>query len=366
MQINKPDITDLLSDESFIRYCKKSSPADIIFWEDYLLKNPDQLELIEAAKDRFLVLFNTIAEADLREQEDRLRNRLSGIAPVISIDESSGTGAGKRRMFWIRLTAVACILIIICIFSISHFSSKKEKAFKTFLTNYGERKNIQLPDGSVVNLNAGSKIVINESFDQLARDVYLTGEAFFDVKHNEKKPFIVHTADMDVKALGTAFDIKAYNEERLTQTSLIRGIVEVTLKKNNNKVLLYPSQKIIWENNSGDSPDAGSPSKKAAPNNPAKISPQKIKVTEQGDIKEIAWKDNKLVFDNDTMDEIAHMIERWYGVHILFRNEEIRSYRFTGVFEREDLRTVLTYLKESRQFNFKIDNGENLTVYLSI
>jgi transmembrane sensor len=195
--------------------------------------------------------------------------------------------------------------------------------------------------------------------------VYLTGEAFFDVKHNDKKPFIVHTVDMDVRALGTAFDVKAYKEEKLTQTSLIRGVVEVTLKKNNNKVLLYPSQKVIWEH--GVQAVAGNESiaKKTGLNPPGNVVPEKMKMTEQGDVKEIAWKDNKLVFEDDSLEEIANMIERWYAVKIFFKNDEIRSYRFTGVFEKEDLKTVLNFLKESREFNFKIVKDENLTVYLS-
>jgi len=222
-----------------------------------------------------------------------------------------------------------------------------------------------LPDGSVVNLNAGSKIQIADTFDRSVRDVYLSGEAFFDVKHNPEKPFIVHTADMDVRAIGTAFDIKAYGEEKVTQAALIRGLVEVTLKKNNDKILLYPSQKITWTNSTSSADKETESPKSISHQIPVSIVPEKIKVTQQGDIKEIAWKDNKLIFEDDSLGEIAHMLERWYGVQILFKNEDIRNYRYTGVFEREDLKTLLEFLKESRQFTFRIDNGETQTVYLT-
>ena len=86
-----------------------------------------------------------------------------------------------------------------------------------------------------------------ESFGVFNRDVYLEGEAFFDVKHNAKLPFIVRTPAMDVKALGTAFDVKAYLNEKTTETSLIRGLLEVTLKEGSTRtMLLYPNQKIKY------------------------------------------------------------------------------------------------------------------------
>ena len=368
MHRNKPDITDLLSDESFINYCRKSSPEDIIYWENYIQQNPSQREFIELARGRFLLLFNVFAEADREEQASRLISRLNQIqeAPVVKMDERVEIRLQKKRWLWLKISGAAAVIIVISLFAIRYSGHDKNNTLKTFETNYGERKNIQLPDGSVVNLNAGSKIQIDESFDVTARNVYLTGEAFFDVKHNAIKPFVVHTSEMDVKALGTAFDVKAYQDEKLTETSLIRGSVEVTLKKDNNKVLLlHPNEKITWKRRTASTGDNNSPTIQTNALKSDVKSPEAIRVTDHGDIKEIAWKENKLVFEDDSLGDIAVLLERWYGVRIEFNDDSIRNYRFTGVFEKEDLQALLDFLKESKSFNYRINNGEIQTVLLS-
>lgn len=366
MHKNKPEITDLLSDDSFISYCKRSSPKDVAYWENYIHENPSQRELVEFAREQFLLLFNTLAEADLAEQTLRLKSRLNKNAetPVVKMEEIE-TKPRKTIRLWLKISA-AVVFLIAALLTIRYLIPVKYKALKAFTTTYGERKNIQLPDGSVVNLNAGSEIDIDESFDVSARHVYLKGEAFFDVRHNEKKPFIVHTAEMDIKALGTAFDVKAYLDERITETSLIRGSIEVTLKKDNNRVLLLqPNQKITWNRNPGKPHINDAGTTHADESRPIGKGPQPIRVTDHGEIKEIAWKENKLMFDDDLLSDVAILLERWYGVHIEFKDDIIRSYRFTGVFEKEDLQTVLDFLKESKPFNYKINNGEIVTVFLS-
>ena len=368
MQRNKPDITDLLSDESFINYCRNSSPEDIAYWENYIQENPSQRELIELARGRFLLLFNVFAEADREEQVNRLKSRLNQIqeAPVVKMDERVEIKSPGKYRLWLTISGAAAVIIVISLFAIRYSGRVKNNTLKTFETTYGERKNIQLPDGSVVNLNAGSKIQIDESFDVSTRNVYLTGEAFFDVKHNTQKPFIVHTSEMDVKALGTAFDVKAYQEEKLTETSLIRGSVEVTLKKDNNMVLLLrPNQKITWKGGTVKRGDNNSPTVQTKVLKTDVRVPEPIRVTDHGDIKEIAWKENKLVFEDDSLADIAVLLERWYGVRIEFDDDSIRSYRFTGVFEKEDLQALLDFLKESKSFNYRINNGQIQTVLLS-
>ena len=371
MTPDKMDITDLLADESFVNYCKGTSPEDMAYWENYIRENADRRLLVEDAREKFFQLFNTLAEADLEEQVSRLKNRLdlldmSEPAPVVQMDRFEKKKSKKKISLMIKLTAAAVLLAAV-FFTINYYNSGRSKGIKTFLAAYGERKNIQLPDGSDVTLNAGSKIEINESFGVSTRDVYLEGEAFFDVKHNGKLPFIVHTVAMDVRALGTAFNVKAYLNEKITETSLIRGLIEVTLKESNNRtMLLYPNQKIKWEHplakagNSNSSTTNGSDSL-----NVADSLVKKLQVTDYGNIKEVAWKENILEFDDDLFGDIAIQLERWYGAQIEFEDDSLRNYRFTGKYEKEDINTVLDFLKESKKFNYKIEYGETLKVNLS-
>jgi len=362
-------IEDLLADESFIKYCKKSSAEDVAFWENYILENPDRRLLLEDAKERFVQVFNALAEADLAEQETRLIKGLNLLesAPMIQMEGFEKKKSRNIISMLVKVTSAAAILILAVLFTINYFGIGKNKGTKTFLAAYGERKNIQLPDGSYVILNAGSKIEINASFAVSTRDVFLEGEAFFDVKHNEKLPFIVHTCAMDIKALGTAFNVKAYLNEKITETSLIRGLIEVTLKEiDNRKMLLYPNQKIKWEQPFTKGDDAKVPK---VENGDALIATdnlvKKLLVTDDGDIKEIAWKENKLIFEDELFSDIAVLLERWYGVQIEFMDDTIRNYRFTGTFNKENINTVLNFLKESRTFNYDIEAGETLKIKLS-
>lgn len=365
---NSEDIADLLADESFINYCMHSSPEDTAFWENYSQQSPARRELVELARERFLLLFTVLGESDREEQATRLKNKLNQkeAAPVVKMDERGAALPPKKIALRFKFAGAVAVMML-AVFAVQHYwVPEKNKPVRTFITSFGERKNVQLPDGSVVNLNVGSRIKIDGSFGLSARNVYLEGEAFFDVKHNEKIPFIVHTATMDIKALGTAFDVKAYGDDRITETSLIRGLVEVTLKEKDNQVLLlHPNQKVAWHNSATRTINK---IPGAAGNNSFSIPdgiPEKVRINDHGDIKEIAWKENKLVLEDDVFSDVAMLLERWYGVHIEFEDESIKGYRFSGVFEKEDLQTVLAFLKESRSFNFKIEPGETIKVSLS-
>ena len=370
MKSDKMDIADLLADESFLNYCKKSSPEDVAFWENYIKESPDHRLLVGYAKEKFLQLFNALAEADRDEQETRLKNRLNLMesAPIVPVEKVEKRKSKNILRWLLKLTVAAAILLAVTLFTIKYSNIDRKTNLKTFLAAYGERKNIQLPDGSDITLNAGSKIKINESFGVSNRDVYLEGEAFFDVKHNAKLPFIVHTPAMDVKALGTAFDVKAYLNEKSTETSLIRGLLEVTLKEGHTRIMvLYPNQKIKWEHlivKAVDNKNSSIVKNEDTLNITGSLM-KKLVITDNGDIKEIAWKENKLIFEDELLGDIAILLERWYGAKIEFKDDVIRNYRFTGIFEKEDLNTVLDFLKESRSFNYKIEPGETLTVNLS-
>ncbi len=368
MNAHKMTIEDLLCDESFINYCNGSSPGDVALWEHYVTENPGRRLLVESAKEKYIRLFNALAQADLEEQAARLNNsiNLPDTTPVIQMDPFEKKKRGRVLPLLLKITAAAMVVAGV-FFTITHFTKGTDNSIKTYVAAYGERKNIQLPDGSIVTLNAGSNIKINEKFGTGTRDVFLEGEAFFEVKHDTSLPFIVHTSAMDVKALGTAFNVKAYLNEKVTAASLIRGLVEVTLKEDNNlKMLLYPNQKIEWQHAVGNTAGTSVPvAKKSTALNAADSLKKKLVVTNTGDIKEIAWKANKLIFEDEEFADIAILLERWYGAKINFKDSTIRNYRFTGIFEKEDLNTVLDYLKESRNFNYTIEKGETTLINLS-
>jgi ferric-dicitrate binding protein FerR (iron transport regulator) len=230
-------------------------------------------------------------------------------------------------------------------------------------TNNGSRTKLMLPDGSSVWLNAGSKLTFDKSFDAPLREVFLTGEAFFDVVKNPERPFIIHTIKMDVKVLGTQFNVKAYEQDKTTETSLIKGSVEVFLKNNpQKKYMLRPNEKLVLLNN-----PAAKITKNPAKNIPpdaapyAEIRPLTYLQGSKTNI-ESSWIKNILSFEDESFTEVAKKMERWYDVSIEFRNKKWEYHYLKGSFEKENLEQALNALKFSTGFNYIIE-GKTIYIY---
>ncbi|CAN5530762.1 FecR family protein [soil metagenome] len=273
----------------------------------------------------------------------------------------------SANKWWVYSVAVLSVLGVLFTMLYKYenkainIASEKKPAKSEVSTKSGSRSMIQLPDGSSVWLNGSSKLVYdNQNFGDKIREVTLTGEAYFDVVKNPEKPFIIHTAKMDIKVLGTAFNVKAYAGEKSTETSLIRGSIEVTLKGRQDKIMMKPNDKLIIRNDDLDSTETTPV---------VKIKKQKIAAPQafmllghltfdkdSSIILETAWVQNKLVFDNESFEDVAVKMERWYGVSIRFNDSKVKSIRFTGSFEKETVTEALDALKLLAKFNYSIKN----------
>jgi transmembrane sensor len=273
----------------------------------------------------------------------------------------------RKKIFWISaLAALAAAIMFISFYNNrSAIASVGKIAKSEVSTKNGSRTKIQLPDGSTVWLNSSSKLVYdNEHFGTGIREVSLTGEAYFDVVKNPAKPFIIHTAKMDIKVLGTAFNVKCYPGEKTTETSLIHGSVEVTLKDRQEKIMMKPNEKLIINND--DVKQAAAPAKsiiasqKAAPLKERPIIELRNHLTlypADNSIVETAWKENRLVFSSETLEEIALKMERWYGVTIIIANEKLRKELLTGAFENETIYQALDALQLTTPFTYKMEKN---------
>lgn len=220
------------------------------------------------------------------------------------------------------------------------------------ITEKGSKSRIILPDGSKVWINSDSKLTYGDNYGKDNRVVQLSGEAFFEVVKDKNHPFIVHTRSIDVKVLGTIFNVRAYENERNTQTTLLRGSVEVFLKgKSNKKILLRPNEKIIVQNNDNQL--------KSIVSDPTPKTPE-ISILEidknsiDSNIDNTQWVQNKLVFYDEGLESIIPTLERWYNVKILVNNPALTSMKFSGKFEDDTLIDVLESLKISSGINYKI------------
>ncbi len=265
---------------------------------------------------------------------------------------------GRRKWYWVAACAAAILLLAITFFNNNTRVNKAGRmAENTVSTKAGSKSKIQLPDGTQVWLNADSRIEYNENFNGKLREVKLSGEAFFDVVKNKEKPFIIHTAQMDVKVLGTAFNVRSYPDETTSETALLRGAVEITLHSNpDKKYYLKPNDKLVLNNNvtaiadSATTTDSGEKQM---------VKMKKVHVdTNENDITETMWIKNKLAFDNESLEKILAETERWYNVKIELKNEKVKTFRFTSVFENKPLTDVLEALCLAAHLHYQVKGAE--------
>ncbi|MGZ5286552.1 MAG: FecR family protein [Flavisolibacter sp.] len=258
--------------------------------------------------------------------------------------------SGKRK--W--LIAITSTLLLVSALFLLQFLNTRQPATliqqKKFIgevsTRMGDRIQMVLPDSTVVWLNAGSKLTYNEQFGITNRKTTLSGEAYFDVKKGNL-PFLIQANQVQIKVLGTAFNVKSYPNDKTTETSLVRGEVEITMdRRPGEKFILKPNEKLIVTNETNTT--ASSVSHKNYPI----VVLSSLTQLEDNTIIETSWVENKLVFQDESFEELAVKMERWYGVEISFSSEKTAGERLSGTFTRESIQEALEILQMTTRFNF--------------
>lgn len=232
-------------------------------------------------------------------------------------------------------------------------STTYEPQYHTVTNPRGSKSvSIRLSDGSTVWLNAGSSVTYPVIFEKNERNVELSGEGYFDVVKAPSLPFIVKTAAFDIKVLGTAFNVRAYTNESNSQTTLLRGSVEVIIKnKNRNKVILVPNEKVVVQNNTSTSDK-----------HPVLKSGYKllnVAINKKDSIvAETEWTKNRLAFKQEKFEDIIPVLERWYNIKIEVRQSVSASRLYNGTFENDSLKDVLESLKIVIGFNYTIEKDK--------
>ena len=274
-------------------------------------------------------------------------------------------GDRKQRYRWIYILtgAAASVAIMVLLYYNAHLfpgstDTTKSIPQNTVVTQKGSKSKIQLPDGTDVWLNADSKISYDENFLGDVREITLTGEAYFDVVKDVYRPFIIHTRTIDIRVLGTAFNVKAYDTDATTETSLIRGSVEITLHNSpEKKIILKPHEKLRVNNTSLEYiTDSGESEIKPIADD-MNIVVGKIHFQKKDSMAlDALWTKNKLVFDAESLEQVMRKIERWYNVRVnVLVDENAKSTQYSGIFENETLPEVMEALKFTGNFSYSID-----------
>lgn len=202
--------------------------------------------------------------------------------------------------------------------------------YNTIIVPRGGEYRLVLADGSVVWLNADSELKFPIAFHGDQRKVFLKGEAYFDIVKNPALPFVVDVAGMEVKVLGTRFNVNAYREDGVFQTTLVSGKVEVRNVENAERVTLLPDQQ-------------------------AQLKDGHLYVSAVDASACVAWINGKFYFESESLLEIAAQLERWYDVDFFFAREELKHYEFTGVIRRDyTANQILDMITKTTNVHFEI------------
>jgi transmembrane sensor len=230
----------------------------------------------------------------------------------------------------------------------------------------GAKAQFVLADGTLVTLNAGSKLRYNSNYGVTDRIVQLEGEGYFNVAKDKKRPFIVNTSHLNIRAVGTAFDVKAYPEEGTITTTLVEGIVKIegtdkALKKID--VSLKPKQKLTYTKNSF-SLTVNTPGNIKTENTHTSSGITDTKesspVMVDNDIKTdlyTSWKDDSWVIEREELGKLMVMLERRFNVSFIYKSEAIKKYKVSGTIRKETLEQVLDLLKLTTPLKYEIKDG---------
>lgn len=239
----------------------------------------------------------------------------------------------SRAIYW--LSAAAVLLIALTLFLFKGLYNQKQPAAMDYLTltaPRGLRKTFKLSDSTTIFLNAGSVVRIPFNYNLTMREIWLTGEAYFDVTHNAAKPFRVHTGKLQISDIGTTFNVKSYAEDKETTVSVESGIVKVE----KNAELLAPSltanTQLLYDNQTGGH----------------QIGFVSVK-------NSLAWHRNILRFDNASFNEIARVAGRWYNANIKLSDTADVYRHYTISFQNESLSQVLKVLADLTGASYRID-----------
>jgi transmembrane sensor len=254
----------------------------------------------------------------------------------------------KAITFWHFWQKIAAVLLFPLLLSLAWFSiarnaenRRMESTFNIATAAFGSYSSLELPDGSKVWLNSGSRLKYPLRFSDHNRQVYLNGEAYFEVHSDATSPFFVNTPYFAVKATGTCFNVTSYKNILTPSVTLVEGKVSVQEvsqgRKNETLAILHPGQHMEYDT----------------------LLRKTIILTEDT-YKYVAWKDGKLVFRNDLLSEVARRISLQYNVDIEVIGNRINKNRYRATFENQPLNELLELLKMSAPIDYKEINPERL------
>lgn len=340
-------VEDFIQDAYFRQWAFDELNSDDTFWENWIQLNPEKVKMIEEAKSLVIALkikpLDIFSESEISEGiEDILKGTLSDNSKVKTI-----------RYHWLRIAASVTLLV-----GLAWWFVGKDQLNRTYIdqvtateqkaihSNYGKKSiSFELVDGSKITLEPGSELRYGNEFGDEKREVFLSGEAFFEVKKDSRRPFLIYTGKLVTKVVGTSFRIKAYEQDDNISVSVRTGKVTVyrqNSKSENNRslsteIVLIPNQKAVFEKDQEliiktlvDSP---------------------VSVNETPENTSLAFEETKI-------SDVFGRLEGIYGIKIDFDKEVFSKCSVTAHFNNESLYQKLDIICEIVRAKYEIIDGE--------
>lgn len=337
----EPTNTHIDIDELIATYLSQGlGSEELAELESWLKASPENQKHFQQMRE---IWFSTISatEEQRYNKEEAYRRFLTRTQQIPLM--KNGTKKHSLHKYMYGAAAVA----LLCIISFASYWSGSEQVKKQFAemvveAPLGSKTKLYLPDGTLVWLNAGSKIIYSQGFGVEERKLKLSGEGYFEVSKNEQLPFEITTKELQLKVLGTKFNFRNYLEDEEISVDLLEG--KVCLRnnlKNDAFCYLEPDQKAILNKKNGE----------------LHISAVKTQYAAE-------WTNGFLFFDEDLLPDIAKELERSYNVKIFLENKSLETFRFYGNFVRKEqsIQDILDMLASTGKLQYHI-NGRNIHLY---
>ncbi|MDN5217410.1 FecR domain-containing protein [Fulvivirgaceae bacterium BMA12] len=350
MRYKNFDVDHFVNDDKFREWVLNPSPEINYFWEKWLLQNPEKEVITNQAREIVLMVgsrkklsrekhkkkvWEKIEQTNLTFDKQNKSDDNRKVQPLYQY-EGSRDSFHKSKRLRIYISIVAGVTLLIAAINLLKLNSETvtEPVANVVVKSNpsGQKSELRLPDGSMVYLNAESSLQYVEGFQGDRRELYLQGEAFFEVAKDSLHPFTVVTQNLTTTALGTSFNIQAYKNEAQIKVALVSGKVIVSDTANQSSMTLTPGEGVILKRGS-----------------------QKM-IRNNLDIeKTLFWKNRTIYFEDTDFQEAVDYLERWYGVSISLSNYTQRSLTCSGKFHNKSLQFVLKTLGFALNFDYEIN-----------
>ena len=337
----------------FRNNCTEEELETVLEWFSFQGDNPETKKLMYCIWNE-LPDSGSSGDADFESLLSRIHHRINLQESTILIDKANNdvVNYNRRQRLFRILRNVAAIMLFPVIgaglfFLVRYYSDKSDYssaniAYNEVIASVDAITKVTLPDGSNVWLNHSSSLRYPAIFNKKARNVELKGEGYFEVAHNEKIPFEVSAGDLKIRAVGTTFNVMAYPEEIRIETSLIDGVVEICKEEKGRagKELVYkmkPNDLTIYNKENHD-----------------------FITRTISDGRYFSWKDEKLIFTADRMEDAVKKLSRWFNVEIEIKDPEINEFPLTATFVSETLQQVMELLSMIVPINYSISERKEI------